>query len=231
MVEFKLIKENEWLPYVEQGANLITVNRRLTRYLHEQYDRKQALTQTSWHTPNILPISAWCRSVWENSFEENSEIVFSGPLLLTSFQASLVWQRVIQAHQGSYLSRSDEELTHLAMKAWGIINEWCIPEKFFVDTDNANVTAFCQWMTGYKARCCQGNWIDEAVLPSKVLDILSSNDGWAEKQSYIFAGFDEFSPRQLQLIDALQKRNNNVYVLAFSDRQGDVEAYLPEYRR
>ncbi len=223
MVELKYVGADDWSLWLAEGATLITVNRRLTRDLTRRYDQMQRREgKLLWSTPNILPFSAWLESTW---FQHTELLDGSGEApatLLTPFQSALVWREVIKTHGGGIPSKSDDELTRLAVKAWALINDWQILFEELCDEGNPNVDVFNRWMRAYVERCSERAWIDTAVLPTKVLALLA-NSSRHEPTRYVFAGFDDFSPRQQRIIQALINRGDEVRVLAFPCVVNQVE--------
>ncbi len=227
MVELEYVGADEWPSWVAEGATLITVNRRLTRDLTYRYDRMQRQQGHSlWSTPDILPFSTWLESIWFQHVElledGDKDGVGMPVTLLTPFQSSLVWREMIKAHGGGIPSKSDDELTQLAVKAWVLVNEWQIPYEELCDEGNPNVEVFNRWMHAYVRRCSERAWIDAAVLPAHVLALLA-NSSRHKPTRYIFAGFDDFSPRQQCIIRALINRGDEVWMLAFPRLASQVE--------
>ena len=65
MIEPKSISYQEAWRELNQGATLVTVNRRLARYLITGYSAHQLEAgQSAWETPNILPYSAWIQRLY-----------------------------------------------------------------------------------------------------------------------------------------------------------------------
>ena len=217
MLELESVEADDCLSWIVNGATLITVNRRLTRDLINRYDLRQSASEQSlWATPQVFPFSTWLESIWYKYVESLDTCNSSeGPLptLLTPFQSSLVWKNVIRTQSDDYKSKSDRELTQLAIKAWSLMNDWQIPQAQHYD-DNPNVKAFNGWARTYSDVCAENGWIDNAVLPSKVLSLLAASVD-CDQGLYIFAGFDEFTPKQKSLIQALLDRGDDVRVLSF----------------
>ena len=216
------ITSEQWLTDVESGAQVITVNRRLARSLHDRYDTHQVSRQAHWPTPSILPFDAWLSAYWQARIDEQTAET-NVPTLLTNLHAELVLQRIINQQQKHFLSSSIDELTSLAMKAWTLLNEWLLPLEELASADSPNVQAFFQWMQEYQHQCQQREWMDHAALANWVItSVTESNHSFIAKK-IIFAGFDEFSPRQLQLVTTLQQRGITVSELAFPQKQEQLE--------
>src|SRR5690606_20593070 len=73
------------------GAEVVTANKRLARALRQAFDEQQlARGLRSWHTPRIIPWSAWPGSLLERCNASGSV-----PLRIHPLAAALVWERLL----------------------------------------------------------------------------------------------------------------------------------------
>jgi ATP-dependent helicase/nuclease subunit B len=177
---------------VESGGTVVTASRRLARVLTQQFHAQQREQGHSvWNTPDILPLDAFLRRSWSNH-------VWRGEpcgTLLDPLQEQVVWEQVIrESPAGDSLLRLPETAQH-AMEAWQLMQAYRLPldGRFEASDDWA---AFASWSRAFRNRCSANNWLEAARLPDTVADI--SNSG----QLYL-AGFDELTPQQSHLFDAL----------------------------
>ena len=221
-MELDSISQDDWFSLANDGATVITVNRRLARYLHQQFDEYQlSKDKRRWNTPFIVPLSGWYTSYW-NDYSGNDELIpATADLLLSSFQSQCLWKQIIASNRGSFLAKADDELSKLAQKAWTLVNEWHINIAQLKGSGNANVEAFSHWLACYLESCSKSEWIDEAMLPTKVIDLLEKRDEIEVQGTYIFAGFDEFSPRQKRLFVCLTQLGCQVRVMEFPDNKNN----------
>jgi ATP-dependent helicase/nuclease subunit B len=178
---------------------ILTANQRLARTLRKTSD-EAAIEEgrAAWETGPILPFSAWLRECW-------IEAVLAGaapPLrLLNGAQEETIWRRIIA---GSAEGESILDLrgtAESAIQAWRLIAQYRLPldGRFLAHEDWA---AFHGWATEFQARCQAGAWLDEAHLADAVRDAILAR-GIAVPERLRLAGFDEFTPQQMEVLDAL----------------------------
>jgi ATP-dependent helicase/nuclease subunit B len=196
---------------VESGATIITASRRLARVLTQQFHAEQReLGRSVWNTPDILPLDAFLKRFW-------SSHVWRGEpceTLLDPLQEQVVWEQVIrESPAGDSLLRLPETAQH-AMEAWQLMQAYRLPldGRFEASDDWA---AFASWSRAFRNRCSANNWLEAARLPDAVAGI--SNPG----QLYL-AGFDELTPQQFHLFDALGAREH----LESPGYQSDSERWI-----
>jgi ATP-dependent helicase/nuclease subunit B len=182
---------------LEQGAVLLTATRRLARvsrieFTSWQRDRGRSL----WKSPQILPLDAYVRRLWENWLAQGPQ-GFDG-VLLTTRQESLVWEQIIrESPEGESLLQT-EATARRAMDAWRLIHAWRLPlDDRYKATEDCE--AFLGWAQTFERRCVRGKWLDAARLPDFVLDRIRRNE--IEKPAAAwYSGFDELTPQQREFL-------------------------------
>nr|VFJ92056.1 MAG: probable DNA repair protein [Candidatus Kentron sp. H]VFJ93086.1 MAG: probable DNA repair protein [Candidatus Kentron sp. H]VFJ99937.1 MAG: probable DNA repair protein [Candidatus Kentron sp. H] len=184
------------------SGTCLTVNQRLARGLRGRFDaRCLAEGRSAWESPDILPFSAWLQRGWaELSHRSGGPL----PILLGPFQEHALWDRIIRAGQGPseaallQVSRAARE----AMTAWARIKGWRVPEAAYRATWDEDTRMFCQWAERFVALCREQAWID----PGSALDALIAALRGGEMPvppRVTLAGFEEWTPQQRDLLDAL----------------------------
>ena len=186
---------------VENGATVLTASRRLARVLTQQFNSGQrAQGKSVWRTPVILPIDAYLRRCW-------SDWIVAGrssqtpPMLLSSTQEQAVWEAIICASpQGESLLRIPET-ARAAMDAWRLVHGYRLPinGQFEASEDAA---AFVRWAKEFRKQCEAKNWLEDARLSDLVADLLRRGEV-ARPSKLLLAGFDDLTPQQSNLLDAL----------------------------
>jgi ATP-dependent helicase/nuclease subunit B len=183
---------------IELGATVITASRRLARVLTAEFnshEREQG--RSIWNTPDILPLDAFLKRCWANH-------VWAGEargVLLDDLQEQVVWEQVIRdTPAGDSLLRLPETAQQ-AMEAWQLIQAYRLPlDGRFEGTDDW--AAFAAWARGFRKRCAENNWLE----PARLADVLADRTkrGELPKPAQLFlAGFDELTPQQSDLFQAL----------------------------
>lgn len=196
-------------------TTVITGTSRLARELtwaRARFERSQG--RLSWRTPDVVPIGAWVRRVYQ---EVQERFLRPLPSLLTPLQERYLWETCIdddlrRRGMPSLLNVAGAALQ--AQRANAILDDWGdgAPDQdargLWVGED---AIAFRQWRKSVHRHCQQKNWI----LPSGVSALLVDKVGLSPQrvpQRAIFAGFHTLTRMQTRLVTALTKAGTEVSV-------------------
>lgn len=199
----KCSASDELIARLKDGANVVTINRRMSRVLRAAYDAAISSSGAgAWPTPVIMPLPAWLESLWETAWQ---------PAALMNESCSLaVWERIIASDKAlPHALPGRRSLAALAYEAYSIINEYDIklrPDEPFLSEEAA---AFRRWLRTYEEASGRTNAIDSVALAGRVISLIGKGV-CVLPRSIIFAGFDEFTPVQNRLIGALRARGVDV---------------------
>ncbi|HET7586670.1 MAG TPA: PD-(D/E)XK nuclease family protein [Gammaproteobacteria bacterium] len=214
---------NDLLNALEARATVVTVNDRLARRVREAYgERCRAAGQDAWETPSVLPFGGWLMSL----YAARRDAAFSGAppavgVLLSPPQAEIVWARLIrQSRDGGELLQP-VAAAEAAAEAWRLCQAWRIPlERLAAGNDDS--LAFAGWARAWQRLCAQKGWLDSAMLPDWLRDEL---DHVTLPEQLVLAGFDEWTPQQTALLDAISARGVAVSHDESPVEQGTVTFY------
>lgn len=186
-----------------QGAVVVTPNRRLARFLHREFDVAQAATgRGAWSTPTILPYPNWLEMLWSEAIL--ADAATGAPLLLTSAQAAILWERVVDTDGLSLLD--PHGAATLAAEAWTLVHAWGAGGESWrawrgtaEETDDASV--FVRWAEQYLAALRRAEARDLAQAPDALAMLADHID--SPRRGVIMAGFVELTPQQERLCAAL----------------------------
>ncbi|MEW5837740.1 MAG: PD-(D/E)XK nuclease family protein [Pseudomonadota bacterium] len=207
------MKSQEVLAALRGGAMLITVNNRLARHWRAEFAREMARQHVLWDAPRILPWGAWLRQMWDAA----SWLDADAPLLLDERQSALLWQTLIEREDRPLLQA--RSTASLAQEAWKLMQDWRISPPFDPIECNEDVLSFQSWAQEFARQCRHGGWVDAARLPALVLEALAEGRV-ALPAKILFLGFDDWTPAQIALLDALRCRGTQV--LVGSDAQANA---------
>lgn len=218
---FLPVSEDHLWALLSSGATLITVNRRLSRYMHQRYALfRMQKGESVWETPDIITFSGWLeRSAADRS--QRSDASINDRILLHPDQEQIVWESIISsaASGGELLDLS--ETAKSAREAWELCHAWRVPmEKDLWSTPDAG--AFLSWAAQFEERCTKNGWLSWAQLPDAVLRSLEAG-GLSVPETIVLAGFDEFSPRDEELLQALSQLGTRIYMLESEAEIGAVQ--------
>lgn len=193
---------------IDNGSLVVTVNRRLSRYLQQRYDAfKMQQGGEVWPTPKIMPLSTWLQLLWQ----EYGFVAAQPPSLINQHQAGLVWQQIIrESEQGSGLLNV-MATARSASQAWGLMQQWNLTIDDLPSGHNPDVDAFRAWLAAYQQRCEQAGFLDEASLCRFLGDHLDELAPTLPRQVILF-GFDEITPQVDCLLDGLKKQQVEIEI-------------------
>jgi ATP-dependent helicase/nuclease subunit B len=194
------------------GATLITANARLARHYLRAYDQGQyAAGLRVWKTADVLPLGAWLRRCWRNRLDEPA----SGEtrLLLRPWQEQQIWEQIVHASSSSHMLLQVPSTAEAAGKAWALRHAWRLDPASPEWHHSQDADVFSEWSQVFERRCRGNHWISAAELPDVMASLLRSAE-MAVSSPLLFAGFDEFTPQQRDLLSALHVAGVGVEILA-----------------
>jgi len=189
------------LEALRAGATLVTANQRLARHLAAEYGAQQRVSGASvWETPDILPWAQWLERFWSESFgflESNTP-----QSLLSPFQEQTLWETIIRDTEPSPLLH-EPAAARSAREAWQLLHAWKLPLARASEFANEDASAFVRWARTFQQRCTRENYLDSARLPEAVTGAIA-RQRLRLPVHLLLAGFDEFTPQQQALLDAVR---------------------------
>ena len=195
------------------GALVLTVNKRLFRHLRDSFDQQMlAEGKCVWSTPQIISYEAWLSQCLSALGEE-------WRLLSTQQQQCLWEQEIITSTRGSHLELLQLSKTaEKALQAHHLLNQYDLSLEDQQLTEDQKI--FYSWQQKYLHRCQQHQWLDHSDLPGRIISALEQGQIKTPEQVF-FLGFDQFSPKLLQLIDTL--RSNGTCCEVMTTESGEVK--------
>lgn len=188
------------MDFAAPPPTVITGNARLSRQLQQQFDREQIAAGNSfWEAPDILPREAWLRRCWR-------DLVYAAPInapvLLTPAQELVLWEQAIAASSNNDILLDAGTTAQTALAAWKLLHAWELPRNKSRFDGLPDTQAFHGWMTSVEARLRDRNWITSAQLPARLAEAVEAAR-LAVAGSFQLAGFDELTPCDRRLFDAI----------------------------
>ena len=210
---------------LDQGAVLLTANQRLARHYHQLYvDWQLSKNKTTWETPSIYFWNVWLSQCWLD-FTESGSATKNPYSLLSYFQEKALWESVIQKiseSKSGLLLLNTASIVRTASDARRLMKSWLCAAKDIENDQNEDVINFCHCLKAFEARCNEQGWIDNASLPDEFIKLLAENHEHKEKlpKWFLLAGFDEYTPQQEKLWDALASQDINIETIVFTEKRG-----------
>jgi len=197
------------------GGTIVTAGRRLARHLSAEYGAAQeSAGRAAWESPDILPWEAWLERFWQESFGmldgERPRALLSGAQELT------LWESVIGSADTAPLLQVPAA-ARAAREAWQLLHAWQLPLQSAAEYSNDDANAFVRWAEAYARRLRRQGDLDSATLPDAVAQAVQQ--GRIRRPDVLgLAGFDEITPQQQAVIDALAGAGTRVQISAAPGR-------------
>lgn len=183
------------------GSLVVTANQRLARSIRREYDRQQAEAgRTAWAPARVLHWQAWLEALW-------FEAVVAGRLpastRLSKDQSAALWRAILEQSGDPASILQPSAAASAAMSAWTTLAEHRLDWRRKQYPGHDDWVAFTGWAHRFERRLERENWLDPARLADVVRGGIGS--GAIEVPAEIaLAGFDEFTPQQQSVLDALE---------------------------
>jgi probable DNA repair protein len=184
------------LARLENGALVLTVNKRLARYLRQAYDRRQQNEgRSAWRSPSVFSCGAWQRQLAGRLGLDDG--------ILDNDQALRLWERAIEEDlkiSGDGLLRVPDAANE-AFKAHRLLCEYGID--FRSEEGGEDHRTFLRWRQRWRDLCRMGGWEDPTLLSDRLQVALQANRIRLPTEVW-FGGFDDLSPSIVALSQTLQ---------------------------
>jgi ATP-dependent helicase/nuclease subunit B len=184
----------------QDGGTIVTGNARLSRQLLREHDaERRKRGERLWESPNILPRAAWLARCWQECAYRDP---LSTPVLLDAAQEEALWEQAIVT-TGAETPLLDVPATaSAAARAWDLLHAWEAPRDPLAFDGLPDPEAFVEWMASVDRVLHDNGWITASQLPRALLDrVVAAKLTVPGPISY--AGFDELTPADRRLFDAL----------------------------
>ncbi|MEJ2307918.1 MAG: PD-(D/E)XK nuclease family protein [Gammaproteobacteria bacterium] len=208
---------------LEQGATLLTVNNRLSAYLHEAYAGSRQ--DDVWPTPDILPLGAWLARQYDELLIRGEAVA----QLLQPAQETLLWELVVDDWNAS--QGPDEMLLRpaaaaaSARQAWRLIHDWEIALEELRQLHVPETRQFLQWADVFASRCRENSWMSRDRLTREISHALGRKT-IVPPETLLLGGFDEFTRAQQALLRALSGADAQLRLLDTGTHDGEARQLL-----
>jgi ATP-dependent helicase/nuclease subunit B len=204
---------------IDEQTTIITPNRRLSATLHKLFQQYQLEhKQTSWPTPDILPINSWIERSWE---QLNHQTFTAGPFILNTLQERYLWEKVVMAENTKDYFLQISETAELARTGWGLLKQWRVDINHPVFQCAEDYIAFNTWANTFHAECSNKNYLDQASLVDDLI-IKIINDEVVPSKKIILYGFTELSPQYRHLLTCCENAGSTITTSTLSHQRNDV---------
>ncbi len=190
-------------------VTVVTATQRLKHLIDDGFNlhmRDKGLK--TWPTPETYTWDIWLRKLWRDMEDVSPQSLNS---LISNRQSQQIWERVIAGVIKQDYSEGYEYLlwhitatSNRVREAYNLLKAYKIDTSDFSDLLSEDSTHFLRWYREYQKVLSKNGWIDGEMLPDQI-QACASEEFLTAGTSLMFAGFEDLTPQQRDLIDYLIK--------------------------
>ncbi len=194
------VNELYLLDALARGETVVLPNRRAARTLRQAFnERQRAAGLRAWDAAPVLAWTDWTRNLWSGLAVEGREF----RLLLNAAQEHSLWREVIEASVAGRTLSSPDALAEIARSAWSLAAAHRATGRIGATATTSDARTFAGWAESFRRICASERYlgsaeVEEALRAHAGLGFLQLED------SVLLAGFEELTPSQSALVDALR---------------------------
>ncbi len=198
------------LDALADGATLVTGNVRLSRrLLGDEALRARAGGSSVWRSGDVLPWQAWLARLHGDALAGGVLCTARRRVLLSAAQVEACWQQVVHrdlardpAHRHGLLQ--PELAARHAADAHALCLAWRVARGAIASgRHHEDVAAFLRWWDAFEAELDAHGWLHSGELADCAVAWFGDTTSLRPRALYL-AGFEEYTPQQRALIDALE---------------------------
>ena len=194
---------------------VLTASNQLARWLMLDYDDQQKQKKV-WETSQILPLSAWLKQVWLDTWPEKH--------LFSKLQSESLWEKIINSNSDSTklsLLHRKAAATE-AYQAYRLVLEYGLPTFKSDYQETLETISFYNWMQIYQNQLLKWNALDNVELIDQVSELIDA-ERIELPHTITLEGFAIKSPQLQRLLDAMERKGVTTKIdfpnrLDFSDK-------------
>lgn len=196
---------------------ILTVSQRLAIYLHQQFaSYQQNIGQSTWITPNILPLNNWLIRCWQNL---QASGMIEPMILLSSAQEQLLWEQAIAQSSHGYTLLRLGNTAKVARDAWQLVKQWQANFHSPLFSDSEDTQTWQSWAKSFQQKCHALGWLDNASLPDAIIEHSKKQLHFSLPKKIFIVGFDEICPQHRALFKQLKEYHCEVIEIPTSVEQ------------
>lgn len=201
-------------------ATVVTATRRLSRHLRQEHDRFQVDSgKAAWESADILPWDAWVDRSWQ-TLRGRIRPRDAGTAI-SEAQEAIVWELAAR-DSGTLLDRLllPAEIAQEARRAWELVHAYRVSIAEMSALAGAETRQLLDMAAAVEKRLRDEGWI---VARKRLADITASpNLADVAPKHLVLAGYDELTPAQRALVEALRGAGTAVQELPVPRRHGST---------
>lgn len=211
------------LQAISRDERIVTASNRLAREITLAHADSVSEATAIWARPVVCSWSEWMREIWYDSVWLGSGRAKTR--LLGAGRMRIIWEQIIEESGVAGGLIQAHTVAKAAMEAWDLVCAWRISLQELESVASEDASRFNEWAKIYTDRCQREGWIDEASLPSELAEMASNGEILPVPSGVFLAGFDELTPAQIYLLDALERLGLTVRRWRHEEKEAEVAVF------
>ena len=213
MVFNRIWHQPEVLAALEAGATVITSGERLARaVLLAHGEARHAAGARVWQRPEVLTYGAFIETLYAAAADAALSRDRSLPRRISAAAVESRWEEAIRASDPAGALLQPAAAAREAARSWELATAYRLPPERMADGDE-DARAFAAWAAHFTGASRAQGWLEDARL-ADWLATQAREHGLRVPAHMLFAGFDELTPQQRELVESLRTGGSRVTVLA-----------------
>ncbi|MGE5626271.1 MAG: PD-(D/E)XK nuclease family protein [Bacillota bacterium] len=199
----------ETLAALDAGATVVTSGERLARAVLLAHGEARNISGVrAWERPPVLSYGAFGNRLYDQAAVASLGGATPPPRRITAAAVEARWEEAIRGSVMGAELLQPAATAREAARAWELAVAYRVPLDRFAEGDE-DAQAFMGWAERFRALSRKEGWLEDARLTDWLATQLRNKTLTAPRQ-VLFAGFDEFTPQQQELIESLRAGGSHV---------------------
>jgi probable DNA repair protein len=215
------VTESYLLDALARGGVTVLPNRRAARTLRHAFNGHQGVAGLrAWDAAQVFAWTDWTRGLWSGLAVEGHEL----RLLLNAAQEHSLWREIIEASVAGRTQSSPDALADMARSAWSLAAAHRATGRMAATATTFDTRTFAGWATSFRRICAAESYLSAAEV-EEALRAHADSGVLRSEGSVLLAGFEEFTPAQSALIEALRRSGAQITEMSL-----EISERLPSSR-
>jgi probable DNA repair protein len=199
---------SRWFASLDEDTVVLTPNKRLSRFLQQEYARfQQRRGNAAWTTLPCYPLHGWSQSLWEQLQRRGH--AGTDRVLLSDAQENLLWEQIIRQHDRGLELLNPRQTAGVVMDAWHTLLQWGLDPARIAGRQK-DKRAFKLWTEQYQTICRERGLTDGGQILETLHEAVAEKLLPLPKAIALYA-FDVITPMQRALLDRCSGQGVTVY--------------------
>ena len=200
------------LAALEAGATVVTSGERLARAVRLAHgEARHAAGARVWERPDALTYGAFVEQLYAAATDAALSQGKPLPRRISAAAAESRWEEAIRTSDAGGGLLQPAATAREVARSWELLNAYRVPLERIAGGDE-DAQAFAAWAERFTAASRAQGWLEDARL-ADWLATQARNRALRLPPRILFAGFDEFTPQQRELMESLRAGGSMVEAL------------------